>query len=141
MLVYRLKLSIWYPIKQRLYEKIRRKYHDSMIKSLLVKIWKELHPMGHHNVHRNSQGNSKQSPASPPLPTQIPKSVVETWVHVERRGARQEVGEQYMGRWDFLGSTCGRQADTSWCLEPACYAWQHRHLGHSTQLMKIMSFH
>uniref|UniRef100_A0A8C8YCY5 Uncharacterized protein n=1 Tax=Panthera leo TaxID=9689 RepID=A0A8C8YCY5_PANLE len=59
MLVYRLKLSIWYPIKQRLYEKIRRKYHDSMIKSLLVKIWKELHPMGHHNVHRNSQGNSK----------------------------------------------------------------------------------
>lgn len=29
MLVSHLKLSIWYPIKRRLFEKIRRKYYDS----------------------------------------------------------------------------------------------------------------
>uniref|UniRef100_A0A8D1KUD1 Uncharacterized protein n=1 Tax=Sus scrofa TaxID=9823 RepID=A0A8D1KUD1_PIG len=39
MLVYHLKPSIWYPAKQRRYEKIRRKYHDSISKSLLIKIW------------------------------------------------------------------------------------------------------
>lgn len=40
MLVYHLKLSIWCPIRQRLCRKIRRKkYHDSIIKSLFIKIW------------------------------------------------------------------------------------------------------
>uniref|UniRef100_A0A8C6ED65 Uncharacterized protein n=1 Tax=Moschus moschiferus TaxID=68415 RepID=A0A8C6ED65_MOSMO len=40
MLVCHLKLSIWCPIRQRLCRKIRRKkYHDSIIKSLFIKIW------------------------------------------------------------------------------------------------------
>lgn len=53
---------------QTLYEKTRRNYHDSIIKSLLIKIWKEFHSVGRRNVHRNFLGNYKHLTAPPSLP-------------------------------------------------------------------------
>uniref|UniRef100_A0A9L0TAY1 Overexpressed in colon carcinoma 1 protein n=1 Tax=Equus caballus TaxID=9796 RepID=A0A9L0TAY1_HORSE len=53
-----------------------KKYHDSIIKSLLIKIWKEFHSMGLSNLHRHFQGNSKQSPGPNPPSLPILKSVV-----------------------------------------------------------------
>ncbi|XP_060050320.1 overexpressed in colon carcinoma 1 protein isoform X2 [Erinaceus europaeus] len=64
MLVCHLKPSIWYPIKQKPYEKIRRKqYRDSIIKSLPFKIQKEFLSTEHCDVCRHLQGNSKKLPA------------------------------------------------------------------------------
>lgn len=80
--------------------------------SLLVRVWKEFHSMGHCNVHRHVQGNAKRSPALPPHlplpPTKFLSLQLKPWVRCD---TRKELIKQYSRIWNFLWSNCKRQAN------------------------------